>query len=431
MTRESIECPLCGKSVHHPLWPSVRTTTWSDDCGCSDYGFCMLHRMSDEEAPPKRPSEEEMKQRAQKAYERQVAAFEEEKARLATAAAALNENVELKRNAEALEHALTTARLEVQHAKHREDALEESLNFLRSQLATAEKWAADYKADLLAELEGNKALREKYGAKDSETMLAFWERIVAERDNAILQFKEIQRLLAREQTVSYSCDSKLTVIRVALNKTGIPDIEGVPPNHKMIPLTERIERLAQERDQAREALKRGTGLACDTCKHEQSRAEKERDAALAELAHLRKAYSEHSRRINAATEAIDKSKEAEAERAEAFKRTISAVQKERDEVLAELKYVRDGFVRENESNLTRDGLALKCAALQRELDAAWAAADTGAKGMVSLAERVADLRKQRDMFRDMQQTFLGRLNDIKVAVDAAFLPLPSEREKGE
>lgn len=66
---ESQCCPVCDMRHGHPRWPSVRTTPWTDDCACSDYSHCMMHRYGDEQ-PPKRPSQEVMTARAQAVFER-------------------------------------------------------------------------------------------------------------------------------------------------------------------------------------------------------------------------------------------------------------------------------------------------------------------------------------------------------------------------
>ena len=66
---ESQCCPVCDRAAMHPRWPFVRTTPWTDDCACSDYSHCMMHRYGDEQ-PPKRPSQEVMTARAQAVFER-------------------------------------------------------------------------------------------------------------------------------------------------------------------------------------------------------------------------------------------------------------------------------------------------------------------------------------------------------------------------
>lgn len=66
---ESQCCPVCDMRHGHPRWPFVRTTPWTDDCACSDYSHCMMHRYGDEQ-PPKRPSQEVMTARAQAVFER-------------------------------------------------------------------------------------------------------------------------------------------------------------------------------------------------------------------------------------------------------------------------------------------------------------------------------------------------------------------------
>lgn len=65
----SVPCPVCDRAAMHPRWPSVRTTPWTDDCACSDYSHCLMHRYGDEQ-PPKRPPAPELALRAQAAFER-------------------------------------------------------------------------------------------------------------------------------------------------------------------------------------------------------------------------------------------------------------------------------------------------------------------------------------------------------------------------
>ena len=49
--------------------PHVPSTPWTDDCGCDDLDFCFSHRNGLRDDWPKKPSEEEMLERAKRRSE--------------------------------------------------------------------------------------------------------------------------------------------------------------------------------------------------------------------------------------------------------------------------------------------------------------------------------------------------------------------------
>ena len=78
----SIPCPCCGVLLMPPRFPSIETTTWSDDCACSDMVTCVGHRMGGE--LPKRPPQEVIKARADQRYQAELERFARLSARFAT-----------------------------------------------------------------------------------------------------------------------------------------------------------------------------------------------------------------------------------------------------------------------------------------------------------------------------------------------------------
>jgi hypothetical protein len=68
-----LECPTCGVTKIEPKWPSPKTVTWTDDCACSSYEYCLYHRYNEER--PQEPSSEVLKARAQTKFDSDVAAF--------------------------------------------------------------------------------------------------------------------------------------------------------------------------------------------------------------------------------------------------------------------------------------------------------------------------------------------------------------------
>lgn len=78
---DSIPCPCCGVLLMPPRFPSIETTTWSDDCACSDMVTCVFHQIGG--AAPQRPSHEVMRARAEERHLLETARFEQKRARFA------------------------------------------------------------------------------------------------------------------------------------------------------------------------------------------------------------------------------------------------------------------------------------------------------------------------------------------------------------
>jgi hypothetical protein len=76
---DSTPCPTCGVYLLKPLWPSIASTTWSDECVCSDMVTCVSHQINGE--LPKRPGEEVLKARAEERYQAAQARYVEKLAR--------------------------------------------------------------------------------------------------------------------------------------------------------------------------------------------------------------------------------------------------------------------------------------------------------------------------------------------------------------
>lgn len=81
---EQIACPCCGWIWRKPLGLSMVTTTWTDDCACSDHGAC-VHHQAHPELTPDRPSDEVLRARAQRRYERNVREWEQKRDTLVAA----------------------------------------------------------------------------------------------------------------------------------------------------------------------------------------------------------------------------------------------------------------------------------------------------------------------------------------------------------
>ena len=79
---DAIPCPTCGVLMFPPRFRSVETTTWSDDCACSDKVTCVAHQISG--LPPRRPSVEVLEARAEARHAEEVTRFLSRKARFAT-----------------------------------------------------------------------------------------------------------------------------------------------------------------------------------------------------------------------------------------------------------------------------------------------------------------------------------------------------------
>lgn len=69
--------------------------------------------------------------------------------------------------------------------------------------------AAAYKADFEAELAGNKAIREKYGARDGETMADFHARMVRERDEALIAVRDLETVLLGQGAVETTANRRV------------------------------------------------------------------------------------------------------------------------------------------------------------------------------------------------------------------------------
>ena len=70
-----IDCPTCGVVKLEPKWPSSKTVTWTDECACSSYGYCVYHRYNDDR--PKEPSDDSLTARAQAKFDSDVTKFED------------------------------------------------------------------------------------------------------------------------------------------------------------------------------------------------------------------------------------------------------------------------------------------------------------------------------------------------------------------
>lgn len=57
-------CPLCGTWRPEPR-PHYGSTSWSDNCACSDLGPCVAHEFNPEDSPS-RPSDHDIEIRAEK-----------------------------------------------------------------------------------------------------------------------------------------------------------------------------------------------------------------------------------------------------------------------------------------------------------------------------------------------------------------------------
>lgn len=66
----------------HPRFPSIETTTWSDDCACSDMVTCVSHQISGD--LPQRPSPDVMRARAEKRHKNDLERWQQKKDRFAT-----------------------------------------------------------------------------------------------------------------------------------------------------------------------------------------------------------------------------------------------------------------------------------------------------------------------------------------------------------
>ena len=95
------------------------------------------------------------------------------------------------------DHTLMVKRIEADKQKaelERDKAIEErkknhaelvdAMRLIKARAEKAEGEAYAYKRDFEAELAGNKHYRERFGARDDETMEMFYERLVRERDEA-------------------------------------------------------------------------------------------------------------------------------------------------------------------------------------------------------------------------------------------------------
>lgn len=78
----SITCPTCGVHRIKPAtlrspseWLVVETTTWSDECSCSDRELCFYHRFHFDERPV-RPSDDVMQARAKVRRDAEVSEWE-------------------------------------------------------------------------------------------------------------------------------------------------------------------------------------------------------------------------------------------------------------------------------------------------------------------------------------------------------------------
>ena len=78
---DSIPCPCCGVLLMPPRFPSIATTTWSDECACSDMVTCVFHLVNG--GAPQRPSQEAVQARAEERHLLETARFEQKRARFA------------------------------------------------------------------------------------------------------------------------------------------------------------------------------------------------------------------------------------------------------------------------------------------------------------------------------------------------------------
>ena len=98
---KSAECPVCGMTRRAPFFPSVHTTPWTDECGCSDSSLCMYHKLNDEPVP-ERPPKEIMEARAQAVFEQENKRYEERVAKFELHRLLEEENKKLKEENELL-----------------------------------------------------------------------------------------------------------------------------------------------------------------------------------------------------------------------------------------------------------------------------------------------------------------------------------------
>ena len=79
------------------------------------------------------------------------------------------------------------------------DSTQVAIDRLNKEISEARAEAAAYKRDFEAELAGNAALRQKYGARENETMFDFIDRMVKERDHFKAMLRERAEALLKAQ----------------------------------------------------------------------------------------------------------------------------------------------------------------------------------------------------------------------------------------